>query len=150
MLLTLHLAGMSLFIGNIIVSALWKVMADRTKNTSVIQYSTKLVNVTDMVFSGLGATLLTVSGHMLADSYGGVASQQWIIQSYVLFGISGVLWVAVLVPIQIKQSKLIKNIEETGTVPQQYYKLGRIWSMVGTIATVVPLPAIYFMINKGL
>ena len=102
----LHILGACIFIGNIIVSGFWKVLADRTKDVSVIQYATKLVNLTDMIFTGVGATLLIVSGHMLAENFGGILSQQWIIQSYVLFGVSGILWVACLVPIQIKQANL--------------------------------------------
>lgn len=146
---TLHIFGASLFIGNIIVSAFWKVMADRTNSIATIQYAIKLLNQTDSFFTGLGATLLVVSGHMLAENFGGVLSQQWIIQSYILFGISGLLWIAVLVPIQIKQSKLIRNLQNTDSIPEQYLKLAKLWSIIGTIATIVPLPAIYIMVTKG-
>jgi len=145
---SLHIFGACLFIGNIIVSALWKVMADRTKNTATIQYATNLVNLTDMVMTGLGATLIVVTGHMLAQEFGGVLSQQWILQGYILFAISGALWITVLVPIQIKQAKLLKNIEAAEEVPEQYFKLAKLWSLVGTVATIVPLPAIYIMVAK--
>lgn len=145
----IHIFGVCLFIGNIIVSALWKVMADRTRNTATIKYATKLINITDMIFTGLGATLLLVSGHILSKAFGGILSQQWIIQSYILFGISGALWITALVPIQIKQSKLVKKLEDKDTIPEKYYKLARVWSIVGTVATIVPIPAIYIMITKA-
>ena len=148
MLKSIHLLGAFIFLGNIIVSALWKVMADRTKNTSVIQYACRLVNITDIIFTGLGATLLLVSGHVLAVPFGGISAQQWILQSYILFVISGIIWIATLVPIQIKQTKLTKNLNETEAIPEQYYKLARLWSVLGTIATIVPIPAIFIMINK--
>jgi hypothetical protein len=41
---TLHIVGVSLFIGNIIVSALWKVMADRTGDLAVMRFGARLVN----------------------------------------------------------------------------------------------------------
>ena len=145
---SLHVFGVCLFIGNIIVSAVWKVMADRTGNLAVIQFATRLVNVTDVIFTGVGVALLLVTGHLLAGYYGGVTSQEWILWSYVLFGISGVIWIFVLVPIQFKQARLLRSAAHA-TVPEQYYRLARLWSWAGTVATLVPLPAIYLMISKG-
>jgi uncharacterized membrane protein len=145
---SLHVLGVCLFLGNIIVSAFWKVLADRTGNYHVIRFATRLVNVTDMVFTGTGATLLLVAGHMLAGSYGGIAANDWIVWSYVLFGVSGAIWIAVLVPIQIKQARLLRDVT-TSTVPAEYYRLARLWAVSGSIATLFPLPAIYLMVAKG-
>ncbi len=144
----LHILGVNLFIGNIIVSAFWKTMADRSGTLSVMQFGIKLVNLTDMLFTGLGSTLLIVTGHMMAKEFGRVMSQEWIVVSYILFGISGILWLVVLVPIQIKQSRLIKALPSDASIPTSYYQLGKLWSLVGTIAIVVPLPAIVLMVSK--
>ncbi|MBI3774501.1 MAG: DUF2269 domain-containing protein [Gammaproteobacteria bacterium] len=145
---SLHILGACLFLGNIIVSAFWKVLADRTGNYSVIRFATRLVNITDTVFTGLGATLLLVTGHVLAGNYGGIYSNGWILWSYVLFGISGAIWVAVLVPIQFKQAQILRvsTIEE---IPKEYHRLARLWSLAGTLATLFPLPAVYLMVSRG-
>ena len=144
---SLHVFGVCLFIGNIIVSAVWKVMADRTGSFPVARFATRLVNITDVLFTGLGVTLLLVTGHLLAGYYGGVLSQPWILWSYVLFGISGAIWLFVLVPIQLKQARLLRTSPQE-TIPDEYHRLARIWSLAGTVATLVPLPAIYLMISK--
>ncbi len=145
---SLHILGASLFLGNIIVSAFWKVLADRTGNYSVIRFATRLVNVTDTVFTGLGAALLLATGHLLARNHGGVLANDWILWSYVLFGVSGAIWITVLLPIQFKQAKMLR---ESGTeeVPLEYYRLARLWSIAGALATLFPLPAIYLMVAKG-
>ena len=145
---SLHILGVCLFVGNIIVSAFWKVLADRTNNYFVIRFATRLVNVTDTVFTGVGATLLLVTGHLLAGSYGGILSNDWILWSYVLFGISGAIWIAVLVPIQFKQAKMLR-MSSTEEIPGEYYRLARIWSLAGALATLLPLPAVYLMVSKG-
>lgn len=145
---SLHILGASLFLGNIIVSAFWKVLADRTGDYSVIRFATRLVNVTDAVFTGLGATLLLVSGHLLATNYGGIISNDWILWSYVLFGMSGAIWLAVLVPIQFKQAQILR-MSRPGEIPKKYDHLARLWSFAGVIATLLPLPAIYLMVSKG-
>lgn len=144
---SLHILGVSLFIGNIIVSALWKVLADRTDNYAIVRFATRVVNITDMAFTGLGATLLLVTGHLLADNYGGVVANEWILWSYVLFGISGAIWIAVLVPIQIKQARMLRPVSAQ-KLPKEYHRLARIWWVAGTLATLFPLPAIYLMIAK--
>jgi len=145
---SLHIVGVCLFIGNIIVSALWKVMADRTRSFPVVRFATRLVNVTDVVFTGLGVTLLLVTGHLLAGYYGGILAQPWIFWSYVLFGVSGAIWLFVLVPIQLKQARLLRASRQE-TIPDEYHRLARLWSLAGTVATLVPLPAIYLMVSKG-
>ncbi len=145
---SLHILGASLFLGNIIVSAFWKVLADRTGNYSVIRFATRLVNVTDTVFTGLGATLLLVTGHLLAGNYGGILSNDWILWSYILFGVSGVIWIAVLVPIQFKQAHMLR-MSSTEEIPKEYHRLARLWSLAGIFATLFPLPAVYLMVSKG-
>ena len=145
---SLHILGASLFLGNIIVSAFWKVLADRTGNYFVIRFATRLVNVTDTVFTGLSATLLLVTGHLLAGNYGGILSNDWILWSYVLFGVSGVIWIAVLVPIQFKQAHMLR-MSPTEEIPKEYHRLARIWSFAGTLATLFPLPAVYLMVSRG-
>lgn len=142
-----HLVGACLFVGNIIVSAFWKVMADRTGDLAVMRFGVRLVNVTDALFTGTGATMLALAGHALAGTYGGVAAQGWILASYALFAVSGALWIAVLVPVQVMQARLLKTAVDR--VPPRYRRLDRIWSTVGVVATLVPLPALWMMLVKA-
>ncbi|WP_148716033.1 DUF2269 family protein [Chitinolyticbacter meiyuanensis] len=145
---TLHLFGVCLFLGNVIVSALWKVMADRSGNVAVIRYATRLVNVTDLAFTAVGATLLAVTGHLLATDYGGVHAWPWIWQAYALFAVSGLIWLAVLLPIQIAQARLLRGRADDAPLPQRYWPLARWWSIAGTLATVALLPALWLMVDK--
>ena len=145
---SLHILGACLFLGNIIVSAFWKVAADRTGDIAVLRFATRLVNLTDLIFTGLGATLLLVTGHLLAISHGGILVNSWILWSYILFGMSGLIWVAVLVPIQFKQARLLRATQAQ-QVPEEYQSLARLWWIAGTLATVLPLPAIYLMVSKA-
>lgn len=89
-----------------------------------------------------------MTGHLLARNHGGVLANDWILWSYGLFGVSGAIWIAVLLPIQFKQAKMLR---ESGTeeIPKEYYRLARLWSFAGAIATLFPLPAIYLMVAKG-
>ncbi|WP_028456198.1 DUF2269 family protein [Chitinilyticum litopenaei] len=146
---TLHVLGAVLFLGNIIVSAFWKTLADRDGRLPVLRFATRLVNVTDLVFTAGGAVLLTVCGHLLAGQYGGVAAQGWIWQAYAWFGLSGLIWLAVLLPVQIRQSRLLAALPDDAAVPEAYWRLSRLWMIAGTLATFAPLPALWLMIARG-
>jgi uncharacterized membrane protein len=144
---TLHLLGVFLFIGNIIVSGFWKAMADRVDDLAVARFATRLVNLTAAVFTGAGATLLLAAGHAMAGTHGGILANPWIWWSYAAFGLSGLLWITVLVPVQIRQARLLRNANST--IPADYKRLARIWSAAGIVATLVTLPPLYWMVARA-
>ena len=55
-----HLFGVSLFLGNIIVTGEWKVLADRTGEPRVIAYAQRLVTLTDWIFTAGGVALILI------------------------------------------------------------------------------------------
>ena len=145
----LHVLSACLFLGNVVVSGTWAFLAERTRNFEVISFSNRLVLVTDLLFTLTGALLVVYTGSLMAHRYDGApaASQEWITWSYRLFGLSGLIWLLVLVPIQLRQRALLKRYQ---TITPQYLKLSRIWQISGAVATVVPLPIVYLMIVKGI
>ena len=60
-------------------------------------------------------------------------------------GLSGLIWLLVLVPIQLKQRQLLRQCDH---ITSEYLRLSRIWQISGAVATVLPLPILYLMINK--
>ena len=146
---SLHIFGAVIFLGNIVVTAVWKALADRTRNPAVIAYSQRLVTITDFLFTALGAALVLITGwFFLARNFGGVNNVYWLSWGFWLFIASGVLWVAVLIPVQIMQSKLAKTFQSEHEVPEQYWRLSRVWEVVGTIAVILPFSVLYLMIFK--
>jgi len=145
----LHILGVVLFIGNIVVTALWKMMADRTNNTVIVAYAQKLVTISDFVFTATGALLVYITGKFyLAEQFGGVNGANWLSWGHGLFVISGLLWLFILVPIQVKQAGLVKRFDHQQGIPETYKKLSFAWALVGTVATILPLSVIYLMVVK--
>src|SRR4029450_6781241 len=56
----IHLLGVVLFLGNIIVTAVWKALADQTREPRTIAYAQRLVAVTDWIFTLGGIVLILV------------------------------------------------------------------------------------------
>ena len=145
----LHVLSACLFLGNVVVSGTWAFLAERTRNFEVISFSNRLVLITDLMFTLTGALLVVYTGSLMAHRCDGApaASSAWITWSYMLFGLSGLIWALVLVPIQLRQRVLLRRDQAVTT---EYLKRPAIWQISGAIATVVPLPIVYLMIIKGI
>ena len=147
--LSVHVLGVVLFLGNIIVTAVWKVLADRTQSPPVVAYAQRLVTVTDIAFTATGAVLIFVSGQVMADDFGGVFSGPgWLTLGWSLFVASGVIWAAILVPIQVVQARLARSFRDAQAIPERYWRLSTLWTVFGAVATVLPLVNLYLMIFK--
>ena len=146
--LVLHILGVVIFLGNIIVTAVWKVLADRTRNPAVVAYAQRLVTVTDIAFTATGAALIAVSGQQMATRFGGVGGAGWLTLGFALFITSGVIWITTLIPIQIMQSRLARRFAVDGVIPERYWRLATLWYVLGGIAIALPLVNIYLMVAK--
>lgn len=146
LLKSLHLLGVVLFLGNIIVTALWKSLADRSRDAVVIAFSQRLVGVTDLVFTAAGAILIVTTGLHMAGGHAAVFRITWLAWGFGLFIASGLVWVALLIPVQIRQWRLLRKLGPGDEVPAEYWRLARLWSIFGSVATLLPLVNLYFMV----
>lgn len=145
----LHILGAIIFVGNIIVTALWKTMADLTKKPGIVAFGQRLVTLTDFVFTGVGAGMVLVTGLLMASRYyGDFLKIKWIAWGLGLFMLSGIIWVTALIPIQIKQAQIARKFAADGKIPDEYWRLGRLWMAFGTVATVIPMINLYLMVFK--
>ncbi len=142
---TIHVLCAMLFIGNVVVTGTWAALAERTRNHDIIKFSNHLVLVTDAIFTGPGALGVLFTGHLMAGQF--PAQPGWVAWSYALFGISGLIWAIVLLPIQLKQRTLLR---QSTVITQDYLRLSRTWQIVGAFATLFPFPVLYLMVSKGL
>ena len=141
-----HVLCACLFLGNVVVSGIWAALAERTRNHAIVQFSNRLVLITDLLFTATGAIGVVFTGHLMAGRFGGDTAHPWIIWSYALFGLSGLIWVLVLLPIQLKQRQLLRR---TTHITREYLHWSRVWQISGAVATVLPLPILYLMVTKA-
>jgi len=149
LLKSLHILGIILFLGNIIITAWWKAMADKTKEPAIVAFAQRQVTLTDFIFTFGGVVLVSTTGignavlHNM-DYY----SIKWLSWGYWLYVISGVIWVLILIPIQIVQAKMARVFVKNDKIPDNYWKLGKIWLIFGILATILPMINIYWMVFK--
>ena len=143
----LHILGVILFLGNITISAFWRVFAERSKDAAVIKHALNLVIFTDWLFTLPGAILIILTGHMLAARFGGIAAFGWIYHSYAFLSVAALIWLAGLLPIQYKQQKLLAA-DATAFGSARFKKLTLWWNILGGLAILFPLIALYFMVLR--
>jgi len=147
--LVLHLIGVVLFIGNIITAAFWKVRADLQKNPILIHNTVKNVMLADYVFTLPGLVLIIVSGIVMAVQANMlVPGLNWLTVSLVLFAITGVVWLTILIPLQRAMIRHSAACIESGNISREYNQSSRLWAIIGSIATLLPVIILYLMVVK--
>jgi uncharacterized membrane protein len=149
LLKSLHILGAVLLLGNIIVTAWWKGMANRTGDAAIIAFAQRQVTLTDWLFTLTGAVLIVASGDWIAYGLIGDSWQiLWLTWGRLLFIASGLIWLVVLVPVQVKQARLARAFAASGSIPPEYWRLNRRWYVFGTVAVLLPLANLYWMVFK--
>jgi uncharacterized membrane protein len=145
----LHILGAVILVGNVTITAFWKVFADRTGDARIVAFGQYLVTLTDWIFTLSGIVLTIVGGYGMAfarDFH--IFEDLWLILGQLFFVVSGLIWLIVLVPIQIRQAKQARAFASSGSVPKAYWRDARAWLIWGVIATVPLVAAIYVMVAK--
>jgi len=148
LLKSVHLLGVTIFLGNIIVTAVWKILADKTKSPVIVAHAQRLVTITDYIFTAFGAALIIISGRMMSAKFGEIGDVLWLSWGWWLFIASGLIWLFILLPVQTKQAKLAKIFSTQATIPEDYWLLSKYWAVFGMIATILPFANLYFMVFK--
>ncbi|MEE9272145.1 MAG: DUF2269 family protein [Robiginitomaculum sp.] len=144
----IHIVGVVIFLGNITVTAVWKTLANATKEPKVIAYAQRLVTITDIWFTFGGVVLILISGYNMAEQFGGITGTVWLKKALTLFIASAVIWLVILIPVQIMQSKMAKSFQNDTMIPERYWKLSKVWALAGTITVILPFIILYLMVAK--
>lgn len=135
----LHIFGAVIFVGNIIVTGAWMLLAERTRDPSVIQFAARTANWADVLFTGPGVILVLWNGLVLAHQLNGIYRTSWIAAALGLFALSGIVWVVFLIPYQHRL------IQRSG---DEFLRTLHRWYFWGIIATILPLVSLVLMVVK--
>src|SRR5215471_7149934 len=140
----LHILGAVVFLGNMIVTAMWKVRADRTGDLATIAFANRVGAATDRVFTIPGAGLIALTGYAMAFRRPWpLHGLPWLEWGQGLFWLTVLLYLVVLIPVQRRM--IAAAIAATGAraLSSDYGALSSRWAMWGGIATLLPLIILY-------
>jgi len=145
----LHVFGVIILVGNVTVTAVWKVFADRTREASVVAFGQRLVTITDWFLTVGGIVLLVIGGYGAAMvSNLDLLGARWLVWGQVLLAISGLIWMAILIPAQMRQATAARAFANGGEIPASYRRDASRWLFWGIVATVPLVVALWVMVFK--
>lgn len=146
---TLHILSSVLMVGTGFGSAFYMFFANRTGNVHAQAVVSRLVVRADWWFTTPTIIVQPVSGLALMHMAGWSWTTPWLLLSIVLYVIAGLCWLPV-VAIQIRMARLAAETAAHGvsTMPQEYFRLARMWECLGYPAFVAMLGVYYLMVNK--
>lgn len=145
----LHVFGVVLFVGNIIVTALWKIRADRSGDLATVAFAQRTVAAADRVFTVPGIALVIIGGYaMVVRRPWPLHGLPWLEWGQALFYVSALIWIFILVPTQRRLIEVSEAGRQAGRMDPDFARLSRRWAMWGGIATLLPVIVLYLMIAK--
>jgi len=143
----IHVVFVIAFLGNLTIGLFWKMFAEKTKDKDKIAFAFKGIIKADRYFTipgVIGITLFGIAGAMHAKIP--ILGTGWILWSIILFTISGVAFMAKLVPLQKKLAALASDREKFNW--DEYHKLAKQWDLWGYVALITLWVAVIFMVIK--
>jgi uncharacterized membrane protein len=147
---TIHVLGVVLFLGNIITGLFWKAHADATGDAKLQAHALAGVIRSDAWFTIPSVVLIIASGVALARMAGlPLLGTGWIAAALAAFALSGILFAAILAPLQRRLLKEALDAQAGAEWPtRDYRRLSRVWEAIGLIAIALPLAALALMVFK--
>jgi uncharacterized membrane protein len=103
----------------------------------------------DWIFTLSGIALILLGGYGAAHIRGlPLFELSWLVMGQLLFAISGLVWLCILVPLQIRQSRASRRFRPGIEIDDDYLKDARSWLRWGVVATIPLVAAIWIMIAK--
>ncbi|GHG76370.1 DUF2269 domain-containing protein [Comamonas sp. JC664] len=142
----LHLVAVVVFLGDIVVTAVWRLMADRTREPRVMAYALRLVQVTDKYLLVPSVFALALTGMARAHLQGiSLWAHPALAAGQVSFMLCGVVWQLTLRPIQARQLAMAESMGEADASFDEYLLLTRKWFWWGILAMALAFGSMALM-----
>ena len=145
---TLHIVSATVLFGTGIGTAFFMFRSHFTDNIHEKIYATRNTVLADYLFTFPSGIIQPLSGVWLIWYVGYDPMEYWLLMTYGLYILAGICWLPV-VWIQIVLKRILIECEKAGSeIPDRYFKLFRIWFMLGWPAFISLLGVFYLMVTK--
>ncbi|QQR41580.1 DUF2269 domain-containing protein [Myxococcus xanthus] len=143
----LHLIAVVVFLGDIVVTAVWRLLADRTREPRVIVYALRLVQFTDKYLLVPSVFALAATGMLRAHLQDiPLWTNPALAAGQVCFMLCGIVWQLTLRPIQARQLAMAEAFGDTGVSFDDYLLLTQKWFRWGILALALAFGSMALMV----
>ena len=141
----MHIAAATIFFANALVGMIWERRSLATGNQQIVLFTYNTVTTLDSLLSSPLIILTLIGGLSLSFRLGELMQIGWLSVSFLLFLLSGLVWVITDIPTQYKVKRLIARIQpEDQTLPEELIRVMKLRWWIG-IAGVLPLVVVFFL-----
>lgn len=141
--LFVHIVATTLFFGNAVVGMLWERRSLVSGNKDMILHTYATVAWLDARFSSPLILLSVIAGLALSFGMGDLWQIGWLSSGFVLFLLSGLIWVVSDIPTQYKLKDLMARLDPADhSLPEELVRLMKLRWWIG-LAGVVPLVIVF-------
>jgi uncharacterized membrane protein len=140
----LHVAGVVMFMGNLIAGPLWLWFAWFEDEGRHFPFAARMLAAADVYLTTPGVQLTGWNGLFLAVTFGGVRANPWLVQALVLLVISSLFSILFVLP---PQERLVEAAQEGDR--QLAWKLLVRWSVVGMVVMLPFTLIAWLMVAKA-
>ncbi len=146
----LHIAATIAFLGNISTGLFWHAHAARTRDPKLLAHTMDGIIRSDRLFTGPGAGAMVATGFLTAIlGRFPLLHTSWIVWTFVLFTISGLVFAFRVAPLQRQLRALAEAGAQSGSFDYaRYHALAVRWEVWGAIALLTPAGALVLMVLK--
>ncbi len=142
----IHVFAVIFFVGNIVISVLWKNHGDRSGDPKIIAHTMRGIIRADRFFTMPAVAFLIFAGFG-AMGIGYIPFETgWILWGFIMILISAAAFMAKVVP---SQKKLLRIAEADPFDKQLYDAVSKEWNLWGSIASIAPIVAVILMVLKA-
>jgi len=147
---TLHILSATVLFGTGLGIAFFMVRSHFTDDIQQKLYAARNTVLADMVFTLPAVTLQPITGAWLVVHGGYGFHEPWLMATYGLYILAGACWLPV-VWIQIRLKRMLQLAANANTpLPARYYRLFRLWFILGWPAFIGLVLVFYLMVAKAL
>jgi uncharacterized membrane protein len=146
----LHVIAVIAFLGNITTGLFWHAHAARTRDPKLLAHTMAGIIRSDRLFTIPGVIVIILTG-FAAAKYGGfpVLDTGWIAWTLALFGLSGLLFMIRVAPLQRQLLALAIAADRAADFDYPCYRsLAIRWEIWGALALLTPLIGLALMVLK--
>jgi len=144
-ILFIHILSVSLFFTNGVIGMIWEARSLFSRKREIILYTYHTVSWLDARLSSPLIVLSVLSGIMLTVQLGDIRDIGWLMWAFVLFILSGVIWVITDIPTQYRIQQKLKALEpDQEKIPPEVMGLlkKRLWISLGGM---LPLLVVFIL-----
>lgn len=145
---TLHVLSATIFFGAGLMSAWWKLRADRSGDPRVVAWAQRELVFADWVFTVPSGLVSPLTGAYLVVSYGLPWSTPWVVTSIGGYVVAGLCWLPAAW-LQMEMRNIADAcVAKNQPLPPRFRTLNRAWLALGAPAFLAAVFIIWTMVSK--